>query len=79
MQLMAVRQYSALMSPLLAHEIVDAACMDTAALREFFEREMDAAENDSILLSLHLKATMMKVFGSDHFWTCGQGVLQECL
>ena len=47
--------------PVVAHEIVDAACMDTAALREFFEREMDAAENDSILLSLHLKATMMKV------------------
>ncbi len=47
--------------PVMAHEIVDAACMDTAALREFFEREMDAAENDSILLSLHLKATMMKV------------------
>jgi isocitrate dehydrogenase len=47
--------------PVVAHEIVDAACMDTAALREFFEREMDAAENDGILLSLHLKATMMKV------------------
>ena len=47
--------------PVMAHEIVDAACMDTAALREFFEREMDAAENDGTLLSLHLKATMMKV------------------
>ncbi|MDE0789915.1 MAG: NADP-dependent isocitrate dehydrogenase [Woeseiaceae bacterium] len=47
--------------PVMANEVVDAARMDTAALREFFEREIDAAKNDGILLSLHLKATMMKV------------------
>ncbi len=45
----------------LAGEVVDATRMDCAALREFFAREMDAAKSEGILLSLHLKATMMKV------------------
>ena len=30
-------------------------------LREFFAREIDAARDSGVLLSLHLKATMMKV------------------
>ena len=45
----------------LAGEMVDATRMDCAALRDFFAREMDAAKSEGILLSLHLKATMMKV------------------
>ncbi|HNP64872.1 MAG TPA: NADP-dependent isocitrate dehydrogenase [Woeseiaceae bacterium] len=44
-----------------AHEVVDASRMDCAALREFFAREMDDARQKGVLLSLHLKATMMKV------------------
>lgn len=47
--------------PVLKHEIVDAARMDCAALCEFYAREMDAAKKEGVLLSLHLKATMMKV------------------
>jgi len=47
--------------PVLANEVIDASCMDIAALCEFFAREMDAAKSDGVLLSLHLKATMMKV------------------
>jgi len=47
--------------PVLENEVVDATRMDTAALCAFFAREMDAAKNEGILLSLHLKATMMKV------------------
>jgi len=47
--------------PVLENELVDATYMDTAALRAFFARQMDAAKNEGILLSLHLKATMMKV------------------
>ncbi len=43
------------------HEVVDASRMDCAALREFYEREIDAAKKQDVLLSLHLKATMMKV------------------
>jgi isocitrate dehydrogenase len=47
--------------PVLENEVVDASRMDTAALSEFFAKEMDAAKCEGILLSLHLKATMMKV------------------
>jgi isocitrate dehydrogenase len=46
---------------LLAGEVIDATRMDCAALREFFAREIDAAKKQDVLLSLHLKATMMKV------------------
>lgn len=47
--------------PVLENEVVDATRMDTAALCAFFAREMDAAKDEGVLLSLHLKATMMKV------------------
>ena len=47
--------------PLLAGEVIDATRMDCAALREFYAREIDAAKKEDVLLSLHLKATMMKV------------------
>lgn len=42
-------------------EIIDAAVLNKAALVEFFENEINAAKEQGILLSLHLKATMMKV------------------
>lgn len=42
-------------------EVIDASCMDCAALRDFYAREIDAAKTEGTLLSLHLKATMMKV------------------
>ena len=42
-------------------EVVDATFMDVAALRTFLAEQYDAAAADDILLSLHLKATMMKV------------------
>ena len=47
--------------PVLDDEVVDGAVMNCAALREFFAREIDAAKSEGVLLSLHLKATMMKV------------------
>jgi len=44
-----------------AGEVIDASFMSVKALHEFLEKEIaDAYEND-ILLSLHLKATMMKI------------------
>ncbi|MBO2645833.1 isocitrate dehydrogenase [Shewanella algae] len=46
---------------LLAGEIVDAAVMSKHELTAFFEREIEAARKEDVLLSLHLKATMMKV------------------
>ena len=47
--------------PVLADEVIDASVMNCAALKEFFAREIDAAKPEKVLLSLHLKATMMKV------------------
>ena len=47
--------------PVLEGEVIDASVMNCGALREFFANEIDAAKNEEVLLSLHLKATMMKV------------------
>jgi isocitrate dehydrogenase len=48
-------------APLLAGEVIDACVMRASALRAFFEAEMQEAKAKNILLSVHLKATMMKV------------------
>lgn len=45
----------------LAGEIIDASVMSAAKLQAFFEREIEAARTQDVLVSLHLKATMMKV------------------
>ncbi|TVV43788.1 NADP-dependent isocitrate dehydrogenase [Thalassolituus sp. C2-1] len=47
--------------PLLADEVIDASVMSRKALREFFAREFEDARQQGVLLSVHLKATMMKV------------------
>ncbi|NNC63431.1 MAG: NADP-dependent isocitrate dehydrogenase [Gammaproteobacteria bacterium] len=47
--------------PVLEGEVIDAAVMSCRALRAFFERETEAAKQEGVLLSLHVKATMMKV------------------
>jgi isocitrate dehydrogenase len=44
-----------------AGEVVDAAVMSVRALRAFYDQEIKAAKAENILLSLHVKATMMKV------------------
>ncbi len=44
-----------------AGEVIDAARMSVTALRAFFAKEITQAKGDGVLLSLHLKATMMKV------------------
>ena len=41
-------------------EVIDSSVMNCEALRDFFAREIDTTE-PGVLLSLHLKATMMKV------------------
>ena len=56
--------------PLQAHEVVDAAVMNVAALQEFYRRQISAAKKDDLLLSLHLKATMMKVSDPIMFGHC---------
>ena len=44
-----------------AGEIIDAAVMSRRALRQFYAEQIAAAKREDVLLSLHLKATMMKV------------------
>ena len=47
--------------PVLQGEVVDGAVMRVAALRDFFAAETEKAREAGVLLSLHVKATMMKV------------------
>ncbi|MEU5582114.1 NADP-dependent isocitrate dehydrogenase [Streptomyces huasconensis] len=47
--------------PVLAGEVVDAAVMRVAALREFLKQQVARAKSQGVLFSVHLKATMMKV------------------
>src|SRR5512137_2612689 len=48
-------------APLLAGEIIDTTKMSVKALRKFYADQIEAAKKENLLLSLHLKATMMKV------------------
>jgi isocitrate dehydrogenase len=47
--------------PLLAGEIIDSMFMSKKALCEFYEDQMEDARKTGVMLSLHVKATMMKV------------------
>ncbi len=46
---------------LLEGEVLDATVMNVAALRKFYAEQIEEAKKDDVLLSLHLKATMMKI------------------
>ena len=46
---------------LQAGEVIDAARMSATKLRAFFEQSLQTAKADNLMVSLHLKATMMKV------------------
>lgn len=48
-------------TPLQSAEVIDASRMSIAALRAFYKLAIKDAKNSKALLSLHLKATMMKV------------------
>ena len=55
---------------LLEGEILDATVMNVAALRKFYAKTIEEAKQDGVLLSLHLKATMMKVSDPVMFGHC---------
>jgi len=42
-------------------EVIDSSVMNVRKLREFYQAEIEEAQKENMLLSLHLKATMMKV------------------
>lgn len=46
---------------LMEGEVIDAAVMSRRALRAFYEEQITDAKEQGVLLSLHLKATMMKI------------------
>ena len=48
-------------TPLLAGEIIDTSVMNVRSLRKFYADQIADAKATGVLLSLHLKATMMKV------------------
>lgn len=48
-------------TPLKAGEIIDSSVMNIAALKSFVAKTIEEAKAQNILLSVHLKATMMKV------------------
>ena len=55
---------------LQAGEVIDASTMSVEELCNFYEREISDAKENDILLSLHLKATMMKVSDPILFGHC---------
>ena len=55
---------------LTAGEITDCSSMNIRELREFFAEEMANAKADGVLLSLHLKSTMMRVSDPIIFGHC---------
>ena len=56
--------------PLVADEIIDCAVMNVKALRQFYADEMEKAKANGVLLSLHLKSTMMRVSDPIIFGHC---------
>ncbi|PKU24736.1 NADP-dependent isocitrate dehydrogenase [Telmatospirillum siberiense] len=48
-------------TPLKAGEVIDASVMSRRALRAFYAEQIEDARKRGVLLSVHLKATMMKI------------------
>ena len=46
---------------LLNGEVIDSSVMNVTELRKFYSEQIEEAKKDNVLLSLHLKATMMKI------------------
>jgi isocitrate dehydrogenase len=60
-------------------EIIDAAVMSVAALRKFYSAQIDCAKSEGLLLSLHLKATMMKISDPIMFGHCVSVFYEDAL
>jgi len=62
-----------------AGEVIDTTVMSVAALRRFYSEQIDVAMEEGLLLSLHLKATMMKVSDPIMFGHCVSVYYQDAL
>jgi len=49
------------LAPLKSGEVIDSSVMNLAALRSFVTKAVEEAKKNDVLLSAHLKATMMKI------------------
>jgi isocitrate dehydrogenase len=53
-----------------AAEVIDATCLSKAKLCQFFEKEIEDSNQRNLMMSLHMKATMMKVSDPIIFGHC---------
>jgi isocitrate dehydrogenase len=56
--------------PVQAGEVLDSSSISISALQKFYAEQIEAAKKDGVLLSLHLKATMMKISDPYIFGKC---------
>jgi len=64
---------------LLKDEVIDTAVMNVGALRDFYSKSIQLAKEEGVLLSLHLKATMMKISDPIMFGHCVSVYYKEAL
>ncbi len=55
---------------LLNGEVIDTSVMNVSSLRKFYAEQIEIAKQENVLLSLHLKATMMKISDPIMFGHC---------
>jgi len=65
--------------PVEAGEIVDSSFMSIKALKAFYEKEIGSAQADDLMISLHLKATMMKISDPIMFGHCVDVYFKDAL
>ncbi len=65
--------------PLLPGEVIDTSVMNVAALRAFYAETIADAKKEGALLSLHLKATMMKISDPVMFGHCVSVFFKDAL
>jgi len=64
---------------LVADEIIDCSLMNVKALRQFYAEEMNKAKEEGILLSLHVKTTMMRISDPIIFGHCVSVYFEDLL
>jgi len=64
---------------LIEGEVIDTAVMNVSALRKFYAEKIQEAKQEGVLLSLHLKATMMKISDPIMFGHCVSVYYKEAL
>ena len=64
---------------LIEGEVIDSSVMSAKALREYYSAQMDRCKDEGVLLSLHLKATMMKISDPIIFGHCVSVYYQSAL